>query len=152
MTNDELIEIVARHVVTKISDLGIDYWSAGVVENERYGDDQQTTDAFRFIASLAIAALRAAGAIPAEGTVTIDAARWERVLALAQAAVRLDGATAMKVVEIEDQYVLYGMARNSEECRIALWSAMIGMGGIRDDDLDAVSVSSEPPQAPAQTP
>lgn len=103
-------------------------------------------------ASVMIDALRAAGAIPAEGTVCVDAARWERVLALAQAAVRLDGATAMKVVETEDQYVLYGMARNSEECRIALWSAVIGMGGIRPGDLDAVLDPTEPLQAPAQTP
>lgn len=68
-------------------------------------------------------------------SVTITRERWNRVRAIAEAALRMDAALAGKLVEIEEQYVIAGVARSTDESKIALWSAIVGMGGIRPGDL-----------------
>lgn len=69
-------------------------------------------------------------------TITIPLDRWKRVLAIAQIAVKLDAAKAQEIVEIEETLARNGQIPRGADSGIALWSAIIGMGGIHPGDLD----------------
>lgn len=114
MTNDELIEIAAKAA-----------FESFYAEGAPYTDIERAM--FSQVATAVIAALRAAGAIPAEGTVTIDESRFERMRALCSRArtyERVDGKR--------------NPAASPQRKSDALAAIVTGVWALHDGDLDAV--------------
>jgi len=145
MTNDEtLVDEIALVICSKESPSLAETWNIPTT----FETVNLHREAYRELARTIIAALRAAGAIPADGMVVVDAKRWEDTSDMADALCQwVDGIRYYKREDAAEHLTADGML-SWDDISYAVDEFRTAYVG----DLDAVPVSTEPPQAPAQTP